>query len=61
MWNPNGRVFCHSMLVGMWDLVIIGRWAANASQMMKMNIIRAVNDNMDPMDEITFHFMKASG
>lgn len=29
--------------------------------MMKINIIKAVNDNIDPIDEITFHFMKASG
>lgn len=38
-----------------------GRWEAKASQMMKINMIRAVNDSIDPMDEITFHFIKASG
>lgn len=61
LWNPRGRVFCHSILVGMWELVMIGRCDAIASQIIKINIIRAVNDNIDPMDEITFHFMNASG
>lgn len=41
--------------------MITGRCAAKASHTIKMNIIRAVKDNMDPIDEITFHFMKASG
>jgi len=42
-------------------LVITARCEAKASHTMKINIISAVNDNSDPNDEITFHFMKASG
>jgi len=39
----------------------IGRWDARASQIIIINIIRAVKEIMDPIDEITFHFIKASG
>lgn len=39
----------------------MGRCDAKASQIMKINIIRAVNDSIDPIDEITFHFINASG
>jgi hypothetical protein len=49
------------MDVGMCCLDRTGRWDANASQMMKINMMSAVNDSIDPMDDTTFHFMKASG
>lgn len=39
----------------------MGRWDAIASQIIKMNIISAVKESIDPIDEITFHFIKASG
>lgn len=52
---------CHSIDVGIWILLRTGRWDANASHTMKINIIRAVNDRSDPMDDTTFHFMNASG
>lgn len=45
----------------MWRLLSTGRCEAKASQIMKINIISAVNDSRDPIDEITFHFMNASG
>lgn len=61
MWKFRGNVFCHSILVGICELVIIGRWDASVSQIMKINIISEINDIIDPIDEITFHFMKASG
>jgi len=51
----------HSIDVGICCLEITIRCAANASQIMKINIIRATNDRRDPIDEITFHFIKASG
>ena len=61
LWNPRGRISCHSMDVGMCCLVSTGRCVAKASQIMKINIIRAVKDSIDPIDDTTFHFMKASG
>jgi hypothetical protein len=42
-------------------LEITVRCDANASQMIKINISNAKNDRSDPIDEITFHFIKASG
>lgn len=41
--------------------MITVRCEAKASHKMKINNISAVNDNSDPIDEITFHFIKASG
>jgi len=37
------------------------RCAEKASQIMKINIIRAVNEISDPVDEIVFHFINESG
>jgi hypothetical protein len=42
-------------------LEITVRCDENASQMIKINISSAKNDRSDPMDEIIFHFIKASG
>jgi hypothetical protein len=47
--------------VDMWDLVTTDRCEANASHIMKINIIRAINERMDPIDDTTFHFVNASG
>jgi hypothetical protein len=49
------------MAEGIWGLAITARWEANASHKMKIKSNKAVNDRSDPIDEITFHFMKASG
>jgi len=45
----------------MWGLAITVRCLAKASHKMKIKSISAVNDRRDPIDEITFHFIKASG
>jgi len=61
LWKSSGRTSLHSIDVGIWGLEITGRCAANASQMIKMKNIRAVNDSNDPIEDTTFHFMNASG
>jgi len=45
----------------MCELVITVRCEAKASHKMKINSMSAMNDNSDPIEETTFHFMKASG
>jgi hypothetical protein len=45
----------------MCGLEITVRCDANASQIIKINIISATNDIRDPMEEIVFHFVNASG
>jgi hypothetical protein len=52
---------CHSIADGMCILANTLRCDENASHKMKINNIKAVNDNSDPIEEITFHFIKASG
>jgi len=61
LWKPSGRLSCHSIDDGMWNLEITLRCDAKASQRIKMKNIRAVNERSDPIDETTFHIMKASG
>ena len=61
LWKSSGRLSLHSMAEGMWGLEIIVRCDENASHRIKMNSSNAVKDNKDPIDEITFHFMNASG
>lgn len=45
------------MLVG----EITPRCAENASHRIEMNIIRAINDTIEPIDDNTFHLVNASG
>lgn len=45
----------------MWGLAITVRCAAKASQIITMNIIKAMNEIIAPIDEITFHLIMASG
>ncbi len=61
LWKSSGRISAHSIDVGIWSLHITGRCAAKASQIIKMNIIRATNDNSEPNEDTTFHFINASG
>lgn len=61
MWNPRGRVSCHSIDDGMWYLEITLRCEANASHRIKIKNIRAVKDRRDPIDDTTFHIINASG
>jgi len=52
---------CHSRDVGWWEEEMTGRWATNDSHKMKINSNSATNDIIDPIDEITFHLVNASG
>jgi len=61
LWKSKGKLSLHSIADGIWGLEITVRCEAKASHKMKINNISAVNDNSDPIDEITFHFIKASG
>jgi len=61
LWKSRGRMSLHSIAVGMCGLATTLRCEAKASHKMKINSINAVNDSNDPIDEITFHFIKASG
>ena len=61
LWKPRGRVSCHSIDDGIWRLEITLRCEENASHKIKMKNIRAVNDKRDPIDDTTFHIIKASG
>lgn len=51
----------HSMAVGMCDLEMTLRCLANLSHRIKINSISATNDNSDPIEDTTFHFINASG
>ena len=61
LWKSSGNTSLHSIADGMCGLAIILRWAASASQMMKINARSATNDTIAPTEEITFHFVIASG
>jgi hypothetical protein len=54
-------VSLHSIDDGICLLAIILRCAANASQIIKINIRRATNEIIAPSDETTFHLVSASG
>lgn len=54
-------VSIHSIAVGRWGLVTTLRCEAKASQIRKMNNIKATNDSSEPKEETTFHFVNASG
>lgn len=45
----------------MWGLAITLRWAARASQIIKMNARSAMNDTIAPIEDRAFHFVIASG
>lgn len=49
------------MFVGVSSVVITSRLDANASQIMNIIIITATNEIRDPMDEIVFQRVYASG
>jgi len=61
LWKSRGKISAHSIDDGRCGLAITVRCEAKASHKMKINSNRAVNDNKDPIDEIAFHFIKASG
>ena len=61
LWNPSGRVSCHSIDDGMWSDEMTLRWEEKASHKIKIKNISAVKDRSDPIDETTFHIINASG
>jgi hypothetical protein len=61
LWNPRGNSLCHSIDDGIWNLEITLRCEAKASHKMKIKNMRAVNDSKEPIEDTTFHIIKASG
>jgi hypothetical protein len=51
----------HSKEVGIWALATTPRCDANLSHKIKINSMRATNDIRDPIDDTTFHLIRASG
>jgi hypothetical protein len=49
------------MDVGIWDLEITDRCEAKASHRIKINIIKAINESSEPIEDTTFHLVNASG
>lgn len=45
----------------MCDIPMTPRWEEKASQRIKIKKIRAINEIIEPIDEITFHLVYASG
>lgn len=61
VWKNGGDSSFHSTSVGRLSLEIILRWEDSVSHRMKINIISAMNDIKDPVEEIMFHFVYESG
>jgi hypothetical protein len=61
LWKSRGRISLHSIAEGICGLAITLRWAASASQIMKINASSPTNAIIDPTEEITFHTIIASG
>lgn len=61
MWYGGGHPFNHSKFVVVKSTVDTSRLDANASQMMKTINITAVREMNEPIDEMVFHIVYASG
>ena len=61
LWKSRGKMSLHSMAVGICGLAMIVRCVANASHIIKINIISLENDSSEPIEEIVFHFINVSG
>lgn len=61
MWYGGGQPCNHSTLVVVSSTVITFRFEENASQIMNIIIITAIREIRDPIDEIEFHRVYASG
>ena len=59
--NGGGHPFNHSKFVVVKSIVRTSRLDANASQIMKIISITAVREMNEPMDEMVFHVVYASG
>lgn len=61
MWYGGGHPWSHSTLVSVSSTAETSRFAAKASQIMNKNMITATRDTNEPIDEIVFHRVYASG
>lgn len=57
LWKSRGRLSCHSIYVAWCVDERTARWATRASHRMKINIITATIEIIEPMEEIIFHFV----
>ena len=61
MWYGGGHPFDHSRFVVVRSTVRTSHLDANASQIIKIINITAVREMNEPMDEMVFHVVYASG
>ena len=61
VWYGGGHPFSHSRFVVVRSTVKTSRLDANASQIIKNISIAAVSEMNEPIDEIVFHIVYASG
>ena len=61
MWYGGGHPFDHSRFVVVRSTVRTSHLDATASQIMKIISITAVREMNEPMDEMVFHVVYASG
>lgn len=61
VWYGGGHPCNHSMLVVVSSTVATSRLEANASQIMKIINITAVSEMNEPIEEMVFHVVYASG
>lgn len=55
MWYGGGQPWSHSTLVMVSSTARTSRLEANASQIMKRNIITATSEIIEPTEETVFH------
>lgn len=61
LWKSSGRRSCHSKEEAWCVAEIVLRCLVSASHRIKINIRSATKEIIDPIEEITFHFVIASG
>jgi hypothetical protein len=61
LWKSSGRMSFHSSDDGIWDVEMMPRCEAKASQIITIYMSRATNDAMAPIDDRTFQVISASG
>lgn len=61
MWKGGGQPKSHSTLVVAKSTARTSRLAVNASQIINRNMMTAIRDTKDPIEEIVFHSVYASG
>ena len=61
VWYGGGQPWSHSRLTGVSSISMTSRFEAKASQIMKTITITAVREMKEPIDEMVFHSVYASG